>query len=411
MHVVIFEGSRWSNFAPLSLTQPVFMLECGLDSLLHKQIRALKPSRLSLWVRPGLIEYCRRFVVPTTGIPTTVNEPLDDERALLVSGRCLFFAPYEHHNEQYVVMDEDDSVIRKASVVSPGLSCEDVMNRTDRWMKVLDLPHSMPQSRLVRYVWDLIAYNEEALVADTVRGDLKPASLGSGAYHVIHPENLFLGEGVSLEPGVVLDASRGPIVIGRGAKVGANSVVQGPCGIGAYATISPLSTIRPGTTIGTQSKIGGEVSNSIVCAFSNKAHEGYLGDSYVGSWVNLGAGTTTSNLKNTYGPISMMIGGRETSTGRRFLGSMIGEHSKTAIGTRLNTGTYIGCCSSLAAGGMSPRFVPSFTFLTDRGAEPYDLDKAKQVMTAVFARRNRTWTELDDTLLNLARQTAFVAES
>ena len=157
-------------------------------------------------------------------------------------------------------------------------------------------------------------------------------------------------------------------------------MIQGPCFVGWHSTVMPLALIRGGTSIGPQCKVGGEVSNAIILGSSNKSHEGFLGDSYLGEWVNLGAGTTTSNLKNTYGEVSIKIGTREIPSGHNFLGSLIGDHTKTAIHTRLMTGTYVGYCCMLAANGSSPRFVPSFSFCTERGIEPYRAEKAAEVM-------------------------------
>jgi bifunctional N-acetylglucosamine-1-phosphate-uridyltransferase/glucosamine-1-phosphate-acetyltransferase GlmU-like protein len=144
-------------------------------------------------------------------------------------------------------------------------------------------------------------------------------------------------------------------------------------------------------------KVGGEVSNSIFAGHANKSHEGFVGDSSVGEWVNLGAGTTTSNLKNTYGEIGLPVrAGEEVRTGRRFLGAVIGDHAKTAVGTRLMTGSYVGAASMVATGGLPPRHVPSFTWLTDAGPQAYRMDKALEVMRAVYARRNRPWTDVDE---------------
>jgi hypothetical protein len=143
---------------------------------------------------------------------------------------------------------------------------------------------------------------------------------------------------------------------------------------------------------------------------SNKAHDGYLGDSYVGKWVNLGAGTTTSNLKNTYGEVDMLIAGQTIPTGRRMLGSIIGDHTKTAIGTRLTTGSYVGYNCMLARAGLTPKNVPSFTFLTDKGAEKFDLDKAMEVASRMLARRNRQWTELEANVMRYVAKTAKSVE-
>jgi UDP-N-acetylglucosamine diphosphorylase / glucose-1-phosphate thymidylyltransferase / UDP-N-acetylgalactosamine diphosphorylase / glucosamine-1-phosphate N-acetyltransferase / galactosamine-1-phosphate N-acetyltransferase len=215
---------------------------------------------------------------------------------------------------------------------------------------------------------------------------------------------------VKLEPGVVLDGSKGPVMLAGGCSIGANSVLKGPCYVGPHGQVKPLTTIHAGTTVGPVCKVGGEINNSILTAYSNKSHEGYLGDSYLGEWVNLGAGTTTSNLKNTYGPIKVKIGQEQISTGRRTLGSLIGDHAKAAIGTRLMTGSYIGYAAMIATSALPPTFVPSFSFLTDRGREDYRHEKAIEVMKAVYGRRNKVWQPHDETMVRYAREAAREAE-
>jgi UDP-N-acetylglucosamine diphosphorylase / glucose-1-phosphate thymidylyltransferase / UDP-N-acetylgalactosamine diphosphorylase / glucosamine-1-phosphate N-acetyltransferase / galactosamine-1-phosphate N-acetyltransferase len=216
---------------------------------------------------------------------------------------------------------------------------------------------------------------------------------------------------VHLHPGCVLDASRGPVMLETGVSIGANSVVQGPCWLGPGTQVAPLSLIGPGTSIGPMCKVAGEIANSVILGFSNKAHYGFLGDSYLGQWVNLGAGTTTSNMKNTYGQISVKLGPNTVASGRRFLGSVIGDHTKTAIGTRLMTGTYVGYCSSLATTAPPPRCVPSFTFLTDAGPQPYDMAKAASVAATVYARRSLPWTPADDQMMRFAAEQAHAVET
>lgn len=408
MHVVIFEGTRWHTFAPLSLSRPVFMLKTGMGTLLDKQIRHLRPTRLSLWVRPEQESFVRERVVPRLGIPATVNQPLDNDPALLVSGRTIHFAQYEYPPHPGVCTDNEAQHVRSAYVQMPGLTYRDVAERTDRWLKILDLPHMMQQSRLVETLWDLISWNEESLVEDAMRFRDTAASKSkpAGKYHLVRDDEVFLGEDIRLCPGAVLDASKGPIAVDHHATIGANAVLQGPCYVGPHAEVRAVSLIRPGTSIGIMTKVGGEVSNSIIMGYSNKAHDGYLGDSYVGKWVNLGAGTTTSNLKNTYGEITMDMGKEKVPTGRRRLGALVGDHTKTAILTRLMTGTYVGFCSMLADSGSPPRFVPSYTFWTERGPEPYRLDKAIEVTQRVFARRDREWTETDEQIMRYVAQAA-----
>jgi UDP-N-acetylglucosamine diphosphorylase/glucosamine-1-phosphate N-acetyltransferase len=410
MHVVIFEGSKWHTFAPLSLSRPVFALASGACTLLEKHVRHLRPTRLTLWVRPALAEYCRRELAPRFKMPVAVNEPLDDETALIVSGRTLHFSRFEHTEEQFAIVDEGN-VIRKAVVRMPGLGPDDAMNRSARWMKVFDLPRLEEQARMADYAWDLISWNEESLMEDFVAMHDHPSTIPAGPYHMVHDENIWIAPQVKIEPGAVLDASRGPVMLDAGCSIGANAVLKGPCYVGQHAQVGPLCFIRPGTTIGPGCKVGGEVNNSILTANSNKAHDGYLGDSYLGEWVNLGAGTITSNLKNTYGSVKMRMGASQIDTGRRNLGSLIGDHSKTAIGTRLMTGSYVGYCSMIAASNLPPTFIPSFSFITDKGREEYRTEKAMETMKTVFGRRNKMFSAEDQVIVQYAKQAAQEAEA
>lgn len=220
-----------------------------------------------------------------------------------------------------------------------------------------------------------------------------------------------MSESAVLEPGCVLDATNGPIVVADRAIIGANAVLKGPCWVGAGSVVAPLTQVRAGTSLGPMCKVGGEVSATIILGYSSKGHEGFLGDSYLGEWVNLGSGTTTSNLKNTYGEVTARRGPREVKTGRQFLGALIGDHAKTAILTRLMAGTYIGYGSSVATTGIAPRFVPSFTFLTDRGPEPYDMGRAAEVARRVFARRKRDFGPEDQRLMEAAAEEAIRVEA
>jgi hypothetical protein len=157
-------------------------------------------------------------------------------------------------------------------------------------------------------------------------------------------------------------------------------------------------------------KVGGEISNTIILGYTNKPHDGFLGDSYVGEWVNFGAGSTTSNLKNTYSEISMPAYGKMIKTGRQFLGALVGDHTKMAIGTKLMTGSYIGYSCMIATTKYPPRIVPSYTFLTDTAAPRYRMDKAEQTMKASFHRRNRSWTTADEQINQYIAETAPLVE-
>src|SRR4051812_46549869 len=280
MHVVIFEGSKWDTFAPLTISRPGFMLWCGATTLLEKQIRYLQPSRLSLWVRPQLAAFVREQVVPRLKVPTTVNQPLDDEPALIIPGRSLHFSRYEHPADECVGLSSEGHILQ-AYAKNPGMTIQDVMDRSDKWWKLKDLPQTMTQARTPDYVWDLISWNEEALVSDSL-GMRSASNLNAGPYYLVNDDNIFLGTDVKLAPGVVLDASMGPIMIARGARIGPNSVLQGPCYVGEFSVLAPLTSIGKGTTLGPGCRVGGAIENTIILGFTDKPHEGYLGVSYVG---------------------------------------------------------------------------------------------------------------------------------
>lgn len=409
MHLVVFEGSYWKNFAPLALSRPVFSLVSGRSTLLEKHLRHVQPTRLSLWVRPEMQQHVRQRIIPNLSIPATVNEPLDDEPALLFSGRNLIHRRYKTPQEHYAVIDEGP-LVREAYVQMPGLRFEDIWNRNDRWEKIVNLPRSEPQALIVESLWDLINWNEESLIEDSTQLKGKPKAKLAGPFYFVNEDEVWLGEDVTLKPGCVLDASHGPIVIDDHVSIGSNAVIEGPCAIGRYSHIKPLANIRSCASIGMMCRIGGEVSNSIFLGYSNKLHQGFVGDSYIGKWVNMGAGTTTSNMKNTHGEIHVRMGSRDIPTGRRFLGVLIGDHTKTSVLTRLQSGGYIGFCSLLAGSSIAPKFIPSFCFWSDDKVETYRLEKAISVIKGVFARRDRAWTPMDDMIMHYVKQQAPVVE-
>ncbi|MCC7406639.1 MAG: hypothetical protein IT442_01110 [Phycisphaeraceae bacterium] len=175
-----------------------------------------------------------------------------------------------------------------------------------------------------------------------------------------------------VSPGVVLDASRGPIVVNQGATIGPLAVIMGPCYLGTESVVKPQACIGPCAVVGPVCKVGGEVHHAILHGYANKAHQGFLGHSLVGQWVNLGAGTMVSNLKNTYGTIRMELGpdGQAQDTGRTVMGAIIGDHVRTAIGTRILTGGVVSTGAVVALSGFAPRYAKRFGFYQDKGFEP-----------------------------------------
>jgi len=203
-----------------------------------------------------------------------------------------------------------------------------------------------------------------------------------------HP--VFVDHTATVLPTAVLDASSGSVVIGADATVRPGAILAGPCSIGPGSTVLEHAHIKAHTAIGPVCKVGGEIGGTIFQGWANKAHDGHLGDSWVGEWVNFGAGTMNSNLLNTYGTVSMRSAANEPRrrTGLTFLGSIVGDHVKTAIGTRLMTGCVLGTGSMIALTGPAPAFVDRFAWATDSGSQLYRLDKFTDVLRAAMGRRD-----------------------
>ena len=213
----------------------------------------------------------------------------------------------------------------------------------------------------------------------------------------LNVDRILTGRNCEFAPGIVLDASKGPIIIEANVQIMAHSFIQGPCHIGNGSIIKAGAQIYSGTVIGPLCKIGGEVEQSIFHGYANKQHQGFVGHSYCGEWVNLGALTTTSDLKNTYGEIDVFLRGNRVQTGLTFLGALIGDHTKTAIGTCLSTGTVIGINSSIHdIGAFPPKEISSFSWGTKKSEDAinhiYELDKALAIAEIVMNRRGKTIT-------------------
>jgi UDP-N-acetylglucosamine diphosphorylase/glucosamine-1-phosphate N-acetyltransferase len=247
------------------------------------------------------------------------------------------------------------------------------------------------RGRWLTHVWDLIRGLQTQLADDlAILGPMLDTELTPQADVVAGPPGAVLVErGATVEPYTVFDTTAGPVLVRRGASVLAFTRVVGPCVIGEGSSVAGGGNRISGCAIGPHCRVHGEMSASVVLGYSNKSHDGFVGHSYVGAWVNLGAGTVTSNLKNTYGPVQMLESGTMRNTEMMFLGSMIGDYARTGIGTRLNTGAVVGAGANIFPAGLSPKVVPPFAW--GDAADPFarfELDKFLAVATRQMARRN-----------------------
>jgi UDP-N-acetylglucosamine diphosphorylase/glucosamine-1-phosphate N-acetyltransferase len=255
---------------------------------------------------------------------------------------------------------------------------------------------------IIRQLTDIFVYNGDQIRADFARltKGRTSAPITDPYTYVYNPEQVFLEEGADIKASV-LNAEKGPIYISKNAQSQEGSVIRGPFVLGESSIVSMGSKMRGDITIGPFCKLGGEVSNSVVFGHSNKGHEGYLGNSVLGEWCNLGADTNTSNMKNDYGIVKQWNYAEETfkETGRQFVGLVMGDHSKAGINTMFNTGSVVGVSANIFGGDFPPNFVPSFSWGGAKGLEIYQLDKALEVANRAMERRELSLSEIDRNIL------------
>ncbi|OOP58025.1 MAG: hypothetical protein AYP45_00090 [Candidatus Brocadia carolinensis] len=256
------------------------------------------------------------------------------------------------------------------------------------------------QVPVVTYFWDLIKYNKSQIEKDYLLFVKKGAVFGKvydGVYFM-NKDQIYLGKDSRIKPGCVFDAEEGPIYIGQNVTIAPNTTIEGPAFIGDYSVVQSNSRIRRGSNIGKACKVGGEIVNSIFQGYTNKQHDGFIGDSYIGSWVNMGADTVNSNLLNTYGNIKVEIEGNIINTNHMFLGMAMGDHTKTAINTTIMTGSIIGFACNIITAFYPPKYLPSFTWYSHQGMLVYTLEKALIVAKVAMKRRDKEMTPAEEQL-------------
>ncbi len=392
MRMCLFED-RAERLEPLSLTRPVFDLVCGRTTLGSKQLRHWTASEYGLLVRTHL-EEVTRLGKPTR--PVNDVDWLGAEMTLLVNGRWL------PPNGKPAFLEEPSIGLADGEVAWALVGPEQTRNLTpdvlpaflEAWQA--SLPAQNADGKMIRYPWDLVEQNSAQLQRDfAIMLKEEPRPISPAHLGLTGPgENLWVHPEARLDPYIVADTTNGPVIIDAHATVTAFSRLEGPCYVGPYTQVHGAK-IRAGSTVGPHCRIGGEVEASIIHAHSNKYHEGFLGHSYVGEWVNLGAGTHNSDLRNDYDEVAVTIHGQSIATGHTKVGCFLGDHTKTGLGTLINTGTNVGAfCNLLPAGRFAPKYVPSFTdWWNGNLREGAELEQHLRTAGLVMKRRGQTLTE------------------
>jgi hypothetical protein len=411
--IIVFEDDRVSSLYPLMLTRPVFDLRCGILQLADKIRIGLKAISErggdTFWkllpngdadIRFHLRDYL------ATGREGSVESygRLSREFDVLtfLNGRLLF----EGRLVDAIDPDWKGKYVCDETVVFANIPRERIGSLDGRLGMPIDkgffsdLPSRSIDARMISHPWDAVRQNGEEIHNDFLllgggHIDSEPAP---GVY-LINEAQIGISPDVSISPGVVMDATAGPISIGSGTVLMSNVSVKGPVHIGSGSVVKMGAKIYGQTTIGPVCRVGGEVAETIIQGYANKQHEGFLGHSYLGEWVNLGAGTNTSDMKNNYSTVRVSIAGEPVDSGQMFVGLYAGDHSKTGIGMIFNTGSVVGICCNLYGADYPPKYIPSFTWGGASGFEEHDLERALVTTSRVMERRGKSLGPLDQSVL------------
>jgi UDP-N-acetylglucosamine diphosphorylase/glucosamine-1-phosphate N-acetyltransferase len=383
-NIILFDDESREQMLPLSYTRPVAEMRTGIFTIRERWEKLLKGSASYITSEYLSEKYPMKLeddnivingaLMPNDRLVRLI-EQLEQNEALMANGN-LFAARLNMAQFQHLIQNESiDEII--------GIELEDT-----------------PFIHLI-YPWDLFLSLRTTIEYDfqlITRGRIsKPISASN---QVTAADNIFLEEGAQVS-GTILNAQSGPIYIGKNAHVMEGAIIRGPVTIGEGSIIKMGAKIYGPTAIGPNCKVGGEVKEAVILGNSNKAHDGYLGNSIIGEWCNIGAGTSVSNLKNNYANVRMWDYSTKTmrDTGLQYLGMVMGDHSKCGINSMFNTGTIVGVAANIFGAGYPPKFVPSFSWGGASGLTTHRFEDALQTAQRVLARRNLTLSSAEEKIL------------
>lgn len=380
----IHDDARARSFEPFALTRPAGELRAGVDLIRARWERAAGLQATGTIAAPHLAEF------EEAGAPRAVTTGEIPAGSIIASSRCVIAldaALDGSSGSQAWSCEGRIAAVRVAAPVRVSALAE-----PDAGLEGLVAAGGTPaaiRGRWIDEIWDLTRDLVVQLAEDIPKlARFRGASSGAPPHSIVLGDHeVFIEAGAVIEPQVCFDTQGGPIYISRGATVRSFTRVGGPCFVGRDSVV--MGERVAACAIGESCRVHGEVSNSVFLAFTNKGHDGFVGHSYFGRWVNLGAGTTTSNLKNTYGPVSLWTPEGIRDTGQQFLGTFAGDHAKTGIGLRLTTGTVLGAGANVFD-NMPPKYVDPFTWGDGAPYGRYRLDKFLEVAARVMERRNVT---------------------
>lgn len=379
MNYILYDGSVRDALLPFTYTKPVADLRIGILTIRQKWEKHLGFTTTTLTEeyleeKYPMVEMAKNVMINASFLPTTslveIIKGLKENQAVCKNNEVIAF--YTTDNQEEVDFE--------------------VYEKIDFKDEILQICNT----------WDLFSLNDAAIRLDfeLVTEGRKSQAIPEGV-NCLNKDDIFIEEGAEVLFST-LNASTGPIYIGKDALIMEGSAIRGPFSLGKDSVVKMGATIYGATTVGPNCTVGGEIKNSVLMAYSNKGHEGYLGNSVIGEWCNLGAGTNNSNLKNNYAEVKLWSyeTQRFAKTGLQFCGLMMGDHSKCAINTMFNTGTVLGVSANIYGSNFPRNFIPSFSWGGAAGFSEYKVSKAIETASLVFARKGLEFDEQGKRILN-----------
>lgn len=382
MNYILFGGQSRDHLLPFTFIRPIADIRVGILTIREKWEARLKKKTSSL-TEPYLAE----------------KYPMVKESDnILINGSII---PDDTLLKEIGLLQPNQTLIADDILIAHRVKAEDIDNLDHDLLEDLEPLQTQSKIRKLNHLWDIVALNENQIIEDfyliTRRRKSQPLP---GHVRVIAPESVFVEAGARIDLAVV-NASEGPVYIGKDAHIMDGVVLKGPVGIGEGSIVRVGAKIYGGSSTGPYCKVGGEMQSSVIFGYSNKAHDGFLGHSVIGEWCNLGADTNTSNLKINYDEVRLWDYAEKSfvGTGLIFCGTFMGDHSKCGINTMFNTGTVVGVNAQVFGAGFMRNFIPSFSWGSTAGFSTVDLEKALALAKKVHERRNLEFTRADENII------------
>lgn len=389
--ICIFEDEGYKDLLPLTWFKPAFDLRCGMNTLFEKIKRYYPRTNIYILCRDHLFSTVRK-----SHAGAFVGKLGKEASVLFINGRLLCGPDMA---KKITATGGDEIFESGGTIAAARLSkgnlelvansafttdAKKYFSPVSKTAKVTQI-----QAKFIDHFFDLVENNAGEIKADF--SYLTRGGITRGRVHqtvaVYQRSGIFIDDGADIEAFSTLDARKGPIYVSKGVSIQPYSRIEGPAFIGEKSVITAGANIRSGTSIGGSCKVGGEVEETIFQGFSNKQHSGFLGHSYVGEWVNMGAGATNSDLKNNYGSVKIHYINTEIDSGKMFVGCCVADHTKIGIGALIVTGAVIGAASNIYGGGLTQKFVPSFSWGDANNLIRHDPEKAIKTARVVMSRR------------------------